>query len=414
MAIIPLTVYVLGLGFGPVISAPLSETFGRRYVYLTLFPISLLFHLGAGLANNFETLVICRFFAGAIGSGCLAVGAGTNTDLYPPLRQAPRATLFLVAPFLGPAFGPPVGSYVTQYMSWRWTQWTILMIGLFITIVGCFQQETYKKIILKKRAKRLGLAPPPDPMASLGPSAKLKVILTITIFRPVRMLFTEPIVLFLAIYTAFNFGVLFAFFAAFPLVFQSPYPEIQIYHFSQGESGLVFLAIGVGLVLAWTIFIALDQWIYVPRAKRVIASGANQRSLLLPPEQRVHSAAVGCLMLPIGLFWFAWTARSDIHWIVPVLACIPFGCGNLMVFFTAVMYQVDTYGAKGAASAMSANGILRYVFGAVFPLFARQMYVKLGVAWATSLLGFVTLALLPVPFVLMKYGPKIRERSQYT
>ena len=77
-AIVPLTIYVLGLAFGPALSAPLSETFGRRAVYLLLFLPSLLFTLGAGLAHNFATLVICRFLAATLGSGCLAVGAGTN------------------------------------------------------------------------------------------------------------------------------------------------------------------------------------------------------------------------------------------------------------------------------------------------------------------------------------------------
>lgn len=102
-AIVPLTSYVLGLAAGPVISAPISETFGRRIVYLALFPISLLFTLGSGLAKSFVTLVICRFLAGAIGAGALAIGAGTNSDMYSSLKRAPVASVFLLAPFAGPA-----------------------------------------------------------------------------------------------------------------------------------------------------------------------------------------------------------------------------------------------------------------------------------------------------------------------
>lgn len=104
-AILPLTLYVLGLAFGPTIAAPISETFGRKIVYSTLFPISLLFTLGAGLAQNYGTLMICRFLAGTIGSGGLAVGAGTNSDLFPPLTRAAVASVFLLAPFAGPALG---------------------------------------------------------------------------------------------------------------------------------------------------------------------------------------------------------------------------------------------------------------------------------------------------------------------
>jgi hypothetical protein len=62
---------------------------------------------------------------------------------------------------------------------------------------------------------------------------------------------------------------------------------------------------------------------------------------------------------------------------------------------------------------MAANGFLRYLFGAVFPLFTLQMYRGLGIAWATSLLAFVSVLLLPIPWVLFKYGHKIRSRSTY-
>ncbi|KAI9871965.1 MAG: hypothetical protein M1823_008300, partial [Watsoniomyces obsoletus] len=127
---------------------------------------------------------------------------------------------------------------------WHWTQWTILFIGLFTWLVSLPQSETYKRIILLSRAKKLGLAPPPNPLPAGWP--RIKFLLTVTVIRPAKMLVTEPIVAYFSIYTAFNFSVLFAFFAAFPLVFQSPYPEIQVYHLNRGESGLVFLGIGTG------------------------------------------------------------------------------------------------------------------------------------------------------------------------
>ena len=62
---------------------------------------------------------------------------------------------------------------------------------------------------------------------------------------------------------------------------------------------------------------------------------------------------------------------------------------------------------------MAANGLVRYVLGATFPLFTFQMYEKLGIDWATSLLGFIAIALMPVPWVLFKYGAIIRRKSHY-
>lgn len=375
-AILPLTLYVLGLGFGPMISAPISETFGRRPVYLSLFPPSLLFTLGAGFSSSFAALCVCRFFAGLLGSGCLAVGAGTNSDMWKPKASAASASIFLLAPFLGPAFGPPVGGFVSMSHGWRWTQWVILFSGAFSWVFCLPQRETYKKIILQHRATSLNLPPPPNPLPPSA-AARIKFIFTVTLIRPARMIVSEPIVAYLSIYTAFNFSTLFAFFAAFPLVFQSPYPEIQVYHFNRGESGLVFLAIGLGCILSTATFILVDRLTYQRKMALREASGDFTR---LPPEERLQSAMIGAFLLPIGLFWFAWSARSDVHWISPVLATIPFGMGNLMVFNSVVLYLLDTYGSLGGASAMAANGMLRYVAGAVFPLWTVQMYRGMGVS----------------------------------
>lgn len=396
-----------------MISAPISETAGRRIVYLTLFPISLLFTLGAALAQNFATLVVCRFLAGTIGSGCLAIGAGSNSDMFSPLKRGPVASVFMLMPFLGSATGPIAGGYLAQDLGWRWTQYVILMLGAVGVILGLFQKETYKKIILQQRAKKLNLPPPPNPMAALSPLQRLKFIFTVTLARPIVMVLTEPIVTFLGIYTAFNFGVLFCFFAAFPVIFERIVPSIQVYDFTQGASGLVFIAISIGVLLACPVYIIIEKTYYQPQAYKQIKQGKDARSVLLPPEKRVLAAIIGSCLLPISLFWFAWTARSDIHWIVPVIASVFFGTGNLLVFITAVMYQLDAYGPLMGASAMAANGILRYIFGAVFPLFAVQMYERLGVDWATSLLAFVTIALMPLPWVLLKFGPVIRRKSKY-
>jgi MFS family permease len=105
VAILGLAVYTFGLGVGPVFTAPLSEGHGRRLVYLVSSPIFMLFTLGAGFSKSFASMCVCRFFAGFSGSPALAVGAGSNADLFPPRQRAVATSLFLMAPFAGPALG---------------------------------------------------------------------------------------------------------------------------------------------------------------------------------------------------------------------------------------------------------------------------------------------------------------------
>jgi MFS family permease len=76
VAILPLSLYVLGFTIGPIIAAPLSELYGRRAVYWSTMPILLTFTAIAGAANSVTLLIVMRFFAAMGGSGALAVGAG--------------------------------------------------------------------------------------------------------------------------------------------------------------------------------------------------------------------------------------------------------------------------------------------------------------------------------------------------
>lgn len=79
-----------------------------------------------------------------------------------------------------------------------------------------------------------------------------------------------------------------------------------------------------------------------------------------------------------------------------------------MLFNSVLNYLPDAY-PEYAASVLAGNDFMRSSFGAGFPLFARAMYDKLGVGWASSLLGFLAIAFIPIPFVLYKYGATLRK-----
>ena len=80
-SILSLSLFVLGLGIGPTIAAPISETYGRSVVYKGSAPVYMLFILGAGFSKSFGSLLVCRLLAGMAGGPVLAVGAGTNAEM---------------------------------------------------------------------------------------------------------------------------------------------------------------------------------------------------------------------------------------------------------------------------------------------------------------------------------------------
>jgi hypothetical protein len=129
----------------------------------------------------------------------------------------------------------------------------------------------------------------------------------------------------------------------------------------------------------------------------------------LPPEARLSPAMIGAILLPTGLMWFAWTcAPVSIHWIVPMLAAVPYGTGVVLTFLATQNYLVDAY-LPYAASVIAGGTVVRSVLGVVLPLFTIDMYNALGVNWASALVAFIALLFTPVPFLLRAYGRRIRR-----
>lgn len=141
----------------------------------------------------------------------------------------PRPPLLYILPVVngliagGRCLGPFIGGFVAQYAGWRWTQWVMLFAGAGVCGLLLTVPETYKKAILKLRAKRRGLSQPSPPNAGPQGAAAVRFLLTVTLLKPLRMLVTEPIVACVSLYVAFVFAVLFAFFEAFPIVFGGVY-----------------------------------------------------------------------------------------------------------------------------------------------------------------------------------------------
>lgn len=182
------------------------------------------------------------------------------------------------------------------------------------------------------------------------------------------------------------------------------------YGFGLGSIGLTFLGLGVGVLIGGGIIIWFSRFVYQRQAAQLRKAGRNPK---VPPENRLYIAMIGSVLLPCSLFMFGWSAQERVHWMCPIVAEALFGCGNLLIFMASVMYVMDFYGPLYGASAMGANNLARYTLGAAFPLFIVQMYSGLGIGWATSLLGFVSLALTPIPWVFYAYGPRLRARSKY-
>ena len=131
-----------------------------------------------------------------------------------------------------------------------------------------------------------------------------------------------------------------------------------------------------------------------------------------PPEARLPPAIIGSILIPVGLFWFAWTNSPSIHWVVSIIGTGFFAAGIVLVFLSLMNYLIDSY-VIFAASVLAANAVLRSLFGAAFPLFTTYMFNDLGIHWASSIPAFLSLACVPFPILFYRYGAQIRMKCKF-
>ncbi|KAK8135702.1 hypothetical protein PG984_003642 [Apiospora sp. TS-2023a] len=381
VATLNVTLYVLGFAAGPWVWGPSSEYLGRYWPLVIGYIGFMCFTVGVACAQNLYTIMICRFMQGAWGVATITVVPGVFVDLW-DIRTRGLATIAWAATIvMGPTMGPIIGSFTVknENLGWRWTMWFTLIISalFFVLVLICFE-ETWGPIILQKKAKRLryetknwALHSKRDeaPRELKGAAAKIR----------------------------FLYGVIYLTFEAFPYTFGT------VRQWEDGVSSLPFLSCLVGYLGAAVI----QAFIHIKVIDKKLAQGIRPS-----PEDQLPAMILGSFLLTIGLFWFAWTSSPNITWVPQVLAGPFIGCGINMVFVPCLNYLIECY-LVDANSALAANTIIRSAVAAGFPLFAEPMFANLGVAWATSLLGFLCVAFIPAPIIFYFYGKKIRGWSKF-
>lgn len=143
--ILGVSLFVLGFSLGPVIWGPLSELYGRKLPLMIGFTIFAIFQIPVAVAQNLQTIMLCRFFGGFFGAAPLAIVGGALADFWDPVQRGVAICFFCGATFGGPTFGPIVGGFITQsYLGWRWTAWiTLIMAAFFGAIALIVIPESY-------------------------------------------------------------------------------------------------------------------------------------------------------------------------------------------------------------------------------------------------------------------------------
>lgn len=398
------SLFVLGYASGPVLWGPLSDVFGRKIVLVPTTFIYLVLNFAVATAKDIQTIILCRFFSGFVSAAPMVIVAAILAEISNNRNRATLITYFAMILFSGPMLAPIINGFIVKNYSlgWRWCAYIMgIMCSITLALLIFFYEETHNGVILSRKAqilrKETGNWSIFAGHEDFSPSFDNIVMKAIGL--PIRMLFSEPILLSITIYNSFIFGLLYLLLTAIPIIFGQ-----SGYGFSQGVSLLPYIAVIMGVEVGGFVNILFEK-----RYRRILKTAGR-----LVPEERLVPMMIGAVIFPCGLFWLAWSGQyhEDVHWIIPTIGTFPIGFGLICIFLPSLTYLIECY-LPYTASAVAGNTMIRYAFGAAFPLFARQMFDKLGVDWGGSLLGFISILLLPAPFLFYKYGERLRNRSKY-
>lgn len=226
---------------------------------------------------------------------------------------------FITAIVFGPLLAPIISGFCATTIGWRWAFWIALIYaGASLVLVVLTLPETFAPVLLKQRAVQLRRADPEKHANVVAPHElerrSLAELATVVLTRPLRMIAFELIVTCACVYLALVYSIFYMSFQAFPLIFEG------VYGFSAGVDGLLFLSIGAGALLALGTFFLYDG--YFMRACARHAPWTRKEEY-----HRLPLACIGGPLFGLSLFWLGWTARSDVSFVAPMLAGVPFGMG---------------------------------------------------------------------------------------
>lgn len=311
----------------------MSELFGRRPpITIAMFGFTV-FSAGVATGKDLQTVFLCRFFTGVMGSSPLSIVAAIFADMFDNAHRGTAIAVFAMCVFMGPVLGPFIGGFtVESYLGWRWdAYWTLIMGAVSFILIFFLLPETYPPIVLvdkaaelRRRTKNWGIHAKQEEV-----EVDIHELVTKNFSRPIRLLVTEPVLFLVSFYMSFIYGLLYLFFTAYPLVFRG------VHHFNGGVGGLPFFAMAIGMLIAGSMIIFTTP----SYNKKLVANHG-----IPVAEWRLPQVILGGVVFAGGLFWFGWSGyREDIHWIVPTLSGLLTGFGLLSIFMQLFNYIIDTY-----------------------------------------------------------------------
>ncbi|KAF2659301.1 MFS general substrate transporter [Lophiostoma macrostomum CBS 122681] len=395
--------FLVTYAFGCELWAPWSEEIGRfPIMQASLFFVNVS-QLFSALSVNMGMVFFGRAFGGLSSAGG-SVTLGMVADMFDADDQQFAVLWASLWSCLGAVIGGICGGPIEAFLPWRWNFWIQLIFGVVVQAIHFFgAEETRSTVMLDKEAKQLRKSGEdtniygPNEVKTLKERFPPKEIFE-TMWRPYRMLLTEPIVLFLSLLSGFADALIFSFLESYGIVFKA-------WGFNEWHFGLAMIPLLIGYFASYFSFFPI-----VRRHNRLRKAGK-----LLSPETRLKLLCWETWLLPIGLLGSAFVVVGPpLPWIAPLIFSVLIGMANYAIYFATIDYMVAAYGKSSyAASATGGNGFARDFLAGMCALYTGPMYKNLGAQKSTFLLFGISVAVCIPVIAFYVYGERIRKSSKF-
>ncbi|CAO3644321.1 unnamed protein product [Mucor fragilis] len=327
-----ISAFVVFMGISPLVWAALSDTYGRKPMYIYSGIISVVSSVIGASSSNIGMLVVFRALQSFGSNAGLTLGAGVIADMIPVESRGKAYGVFYTGPLLGPVIGPTIGGFLCQYLGWRSTfYFTAILCGVLLIFTAFFLPETLRK------QRPSPEKPMDDSLSSTSTTVHVKSksksssLLTTLYhsFRPMITMLYDPNVILLMLFNSVIFASLYILNPTITQTFK------QIYGYTEWQTGLCYLSLGAGFMIGSIVSGRHSDYVL----KQLARKNADGKKVI--SEMRLKAAVPSFFLMPAGYLLYGWSVEKQVGVYAPLIGLFIYAMGQMWAFTPTSVYLVD-------------------------------------------------------------------------
>jgi multidrug resistance protein len=402
----------------------LSDTVGRRPVYVLCFAIYFCANVGLAIQRNYWALLMFRVMQSTGISATIALSNAVAADTVTSAERGTYLGIASLGGILGPALGPTLGGLISKYWGWHGIFWFLAMLSGFLLLLmlllfpetgrhmvgdGSIPPPTWSRSLLdiisdrRKQSQRINRE---EEYAHRDQLSKKRRVRFPNPFNTLRLLFELPTGIVLLVNGIF-FGAYYAIVSTVPVHFANSYGlnDLQI--------GLMYIPIGLGTICSSFTNGKLIDWNF----KRIAdhnggmpgMKNGKQDLTMFPIEQaRLQLAIPTSIISALFIVAYGWY----LHYGGP----LPFAIALLFFigYFMTASYNVMNVlivdlNYDAPATATAANNFVRCFIGAASTAGIIPLLDLLGKGSSYSIVAGICTGIIPLSFLVYSFGLQWRQ-----